>query len=388
MDYNASDSSGTDDDLPPSHRNKVVRGSRISGNGRSAVVRTHPYPRTHDIEMQIHRLEQEAYSSVLRAFKAQSNAITWEKESLITELRKELRVSSEEHRELLIKVNSDDIIQTIRELRQSSGNQAYFLNTAQPVRSSVPSPTISASCKQQKTSKSMPKSVGASSPVLRQQVTMHPTSSVVKRGTAAGVNGKKRKPICQDIRWKDEDPGISCRTGHGGPGSAIKKSMGPGGTIPGLDRGGRVTPKNQAEDFAPSQNGIGRKISGDIKILNTDTLIKQVEMVFGAGHPDPLEIEKAEKMLKEHEQALIDAITKLADESDGISEEGEHPSFHGQSEKRDQRQRQYGSENQHAAEYKDDTIAGVEASDSDQKARQRRVTPDDQQDGDDSDEGI
>ena len=30
-----------------------------------------------DMETQIHQLEQEAYSSVLRAFKAQADAITW-----------------------------------------------------------------------------------------------------------------------------------------------------------------------------------------------------------------------------------------------------------------------------------------------------------------------
>lgn len=37
-----------------------------------------------------------------------------EKESLITELRKELRVSDEEHRELLSRVNADDMIRRIR----------------------------------------------------------------------------------------------------------------------------------------------------------------------------------------------------------------------------------------------------------------------------------
>jgi ENT domain len=37
-----------------------------------------------------------------------------EKESLITELRKELRVSDKEHRELLARVNADDIIRRIR----------------------------------------------------------------------------------------------------------------------------------------------------------------------------------------------------------------------------------------------------------------------------------
>lgn len=37
-----------------------------------------------------------------------------EKESLLTELRKELRLSNEEHRELLGRVNADDILRRIR----------------------------------------------------------------------------------------------------------------------------------------------------------------------------------------------------------------------------------------------------------------------------------
>lgn len=49
----------------------------MSGNGR-AIVGAIVYPRLqNDMEVQIHRLEQEAYTSVLRAFKAQSDAITW-----------------------------------------------------------------------------------------------------------------------------------------------------------------------------------------------------------------------------------------------------------------------------------------------------------------------
>lgn len=44
------------------------------------------------------------------------NLIFQEKESLITELRKELRLSNEEHRELLGKVNADDVIRRIRSL--------------------------------------------------------------------------------------------------------------------------------------------------------------------------------------------------------------------------------------------------------------------------------
>lgn len=143
--------SGTDDDFPPPHQNRnqnrMSRGGRISGNGRPAPVGSMPYPRMYeetDMEAKIHQLEQEAYSSVLRAFKAQADAITWvsfiilitwhvynmaclfdqikwiewcflqEKEGLITELRKELRLSNEEHRDLLSRVNADETIRRIR----------------------------------------------------------------------------------------------------------------------------------------------------------------------------------------------------------------------------------------------------------------------------------
>ena len=68
---------GADDDLPPSHPTRVSIGGNFAGNGRS-IVGYASYSRVHsDMEAQIHLLEQEAYCSVLRAFKAQSDAITW-----------------------------------------------------------------------------------------------------------------------------------------------------------------------------------------------------------------------------------------------------------------------------------------------------------------------
>ncbi|XVF19206.1 hypothetical protein REPUB_Repub11eG0089700 [Reevesia pubescens] len=409
MDYGLSDSSGTDDDLPPSHQNRFQRGGRTAaGNGRSAVVGSAPLPRMHgDMETQIHLIEQEAYSSVLRAFKAQSDALTWEKESLITELRKELRVSDEEHRELLLRVNADDIIRRMREWRTASGLQPVMLSTSQPIHDPVPSPTVSGSRKKQKTSQSVASlSMGAPSPALHPS--MQPSSSALRRGPPPGAKGKKSKSSMQypstglpgrpqapnrtssgafatnepaeaapydpligrkvwtrwpddnhfyeavitdykpaegrhalvydintadetwewvnlkeispeDIRWEGEDPGISRRGGRPGPGRGIKKSMARGGGVAGAGRG-RGSLKGQAKkDFPLAQNGVGKKVLGDIEILHTDTLIKEVEKVFGASHPDPIEIEKAKKVLKEHEQALVDAIARLEDASDGES---------------------------------------------------------------------
>ncbi|KAG4198118.1 hypothetical protein ERO13_A05G066764v2 [Gossypium hirsutum] len=433
MDYGLSDSSGTDDDLPPSHQNRFQRGGRTAaGNGRSAVIGSAPLPRMHgDMETQIHLIEQEAYCSILRAFKAQSDALTWEKESLITELRKELRVSDEEHRELLLRVNADDMLRRIREWRTGSGLQPGMLSTSQPMLDPVPSPSVSGSRKKMKTSHSVASlSMGAPSPALHPS--MQPSSSASRRGPMPGANSKKSKshpsrglpgkpqapnrtstgafaanvraeaapydPLIgrkvwtrwpednhfyeavitdynsvegrhalvydintadetwewvnlkeispEDIRWEGDDPGISRRGGHPGPGRGIKKSMACGGGVAGAGRG-RGSLKGQAKkDFPLMQNGVGKKVLADIEILHTDTLIKEVEKVFGASHPDSIEIEKAKKVLKEHEQALVDAIARLEGASDGESADGEHPFSQGQSmdQERAWRKRQYNDE--------------------------------------------
>ncbi|XP_021728876.1 protein EMSY-LIKE 3-like isoform X1 [Chenopodium quinoa] len=429
MDYGLSDSSGTDDDLPPPHQNRFARNARVAGNGRSAVAAPAPYPRmpNNDMETQIHIIEQDAYCSVLRAFKAQSDAISWEKESLITELRKELRVSDEEHRELLSRVNNDDMIRRIREWRTANG-QPGMLSSSQPVHESVPSPTVSASRKKQKTGQSVSGlSVGAPSPTLHPN--MQPSSSNLKRGPPPGSRPKKTKPTLpypspappgrpqvanrstsgnfaandpsdtenygkigkrvwtrwpednnfyeaiitdfkegrhalvydmntpneawewvnlkeisdEDIKWEGEGSGISHRGGRTGQGRGFKKSSARGGAVAGAGRG-RGTLKGQPKkDLLMPQNGIGRKGLGDIELLHTDTLIKEVEKVFSANHPDPMEVEKAKKVLKEHEQALVEAIARLQDASDGESDGGDHPFSQGQSMDREQgwRKRQY-----------------------------------------------
>ncbi|KAF8403895.1 hypothetical protein HHK36_012001 [Tetracentron sinense] len=180
----------------------------------------------------------------------------------------------------------------------------------------------------------------------------------------------------EDIRWEGEDPGMSRRGGRGGPGRGFKKSAGRGGGVPGAGRGRGAIKGQSKKDLLPSQNGIGKKASVDIEILHTDMLIKEVERIFGASHPDPLEIEKAKKVLKEHEQALVDAIARLADASDGESDDGEHAFSHGQSMDRELgwKNRKYGTE-----EGRGDGLDG------NQMARGGRVASDDPQDGD---EGV
>uniref|UniRef100_A0A3Q7F0N9 ENT domain-containing protein n=1 Tax=Solanum lycopersicum TaxID=4081 RepID=A0A3Q7F0N9_SOLLC len=434
MDYEPYDSSGTDDDLPPSHQNRIPRGGgRMNGNGRSAVMASVPYQRMYgetDMEAQIHQLEQEAYSSVLRAFKAQADAISWEKESLITELRKELRLSNEEHRELLGRVNADDVIRRIREWRQSGAQQPGMLGTGQAIHDPLPSPSVSASRKKQKIAPPLPsQSFAGPSPTFHPPALAaanQPSSSAAKRGPMMGPKGKKSKSVClmfytlscavhqcmgqmmpgassmkmqyppsgpfgrgqldnrvsesakapvdsligrkvrtrwpddnnfyeavitdynkaegrhalvydmstanetwewvnlseispEDIQWDGEDPGISRHGNYGGSGRGVNRPVGRD-SGPGAGRGRGLAKPQSRKGFPPSQNG-GRKGSDDIQLLHTDTLIKEVERVFGASHPDPLEVEKAKKVLKEHEQALLEAISRLGEISDGESDE-------------------------------------------------------------------
>ncbi|CAL9161554.1 unnamed protein product [Musa hybrid cultivar] len=108
------------------------------------------------------------------------------------------------------------------------------------------------------------------------------------------------KEICpEDIRWEvEEDPGIVLQSGQVASRRGVKRTTARGGGIPGAGRG-RGSLKNQKKkDFLLSQNSIGKKSTGNIEILQTDTLIKEVEKLLGASHPDPLKIEKAQQMLE------------------------------------------------------------------------------------------
>ncbi|XP_057768787.1 protein EMSY-LIKE 1-like isoform X3 [Salvia miltiorrhiza] len=395
MEYGLIDSSGTDDDNPQIVYNRGTVGGRVAGNGRSFLPSA-PFQRIQiDMEYEIHNLEQIAYGAVLRAFKAQSDALTWEKEGLITELRKELRVSDDEHRELLSQVNGDDLIRRIREWREAGGNRNVAPNVPQHINNQLPSPTVSASRKRQKTSLSGNPFNAHSQALLSQPVagSTLPLNSVVKRGPSSGIGGRRPnvgqpaftsgKPMQyqfgdhvssgapmddpsesihesligrrvmirwpadsnfyeaviseynpvdgrhslvydsnlpsetvewvnikevppEDIRWVGEDPVVSRLGDTGGPN-------------PGR---GRTTLMNQyANEMRPSRNGAVKEDSEEIEILHTDTLIKKVEKVLEASHPDASEIDKAKKMLKEHEQTLVQVIQKLVDACDSDDEQ-------------------------------------------------------------------
>ena len=149
MVYNQSDSDGTDDDdLPPTQvvRPQGGRKGRPSGNGKPSS--------SFHIDQQIRQLELDAYHSLLRAFSAQSEVITWSKEGLMSDMRKELRVADEQHREMLGKVSHDETLRRIRHWRATGEDPGMAVHH----RDTSPSPAVSQSRKRQK--------VGSVGPIL------------------------------------------------------------------------------------------------------------------------------------------------------------------------------------------------------------------------------
>ncbi|KAJ1290194.1 hypothetical protein BS78_02G224900 [Paspalum vaginatum] len=371
--YDPYDSSGTDDDLPPT-QNRGLRGRSLSGNGRASAG-AFPYMRANnDLESEVHRVEQDAYTGVLRAFKVQSDAISWEKESLITELRKELRVSDEEHRELLNRVNEDGTIRRMRELRQAGGTPSGLHRGSRALYDAEPGPTA----KRQRPSHSIPsQSAGLQSPVMPSHsvpsakwgplsargkkaktpmplalASMDPSSLINHKvytrwpddnnfyeatitrynpvtgehslvydmGTRAETYEEVR--LCdmapEDIRW-EFDGHLSNRDGLGPSGPMLKRHPTNNGAMAGPIRGrGRLSINEPIKDYAIPENGVNRNFD-HIEIPSTESVVTEVERVL--SNPNMREIEKARKLLKDQEQSLLDAIARLDEASDSESED-------------------------------------------------------------------
>ncbi|KAK1311128.1 hypothetical protein QJS10_CPA08g00104 [Acorus calamus] len=237
-----------------------------------------------DMGCQIHDMEIEAYGALLKAFIAQSDVLSWDKEELISELRKELNVSDVEHREILGRVNLDDTIKMIREWRkQPNGQQQLPHNRV--TTSSFPS--VSLTHIPRKKMKSAPITISSSSKCL-------PCTQLSK------VGGSPSLPT----QYRDE-----LQFSEANPGQIVKA----------------VLPKKQTSDYSKGRvsthNGFlhtavdGFKPGWDkFEICATDKLIHEINRrIFGKENPNPVQIEKARALLKEQESALLEAIRKLSD---------------------------------------------------------------------------
>ncbi|ESW33869.1 hypothetical protein PHAVU_001G105300 [Phaseolus vulgaris] len=244
-----------------------------------------------DLEHQIHYLETEAYSSVLKAFIAQSDLLTWGKEGLMTELRKELNVTDIEHGEILMKINSDELIKQIREQRKLSSYGKDYIKASGPRGASasmgnavmkLKTPSSAAIYSQKKMSRSQTSLV--SIPI--------PSSTPPKFNddplTAEFVHGKVQQSM--------EMFSYSVRLPPVGVGRVLK--------------GKHLLQK----DLYRSHSAKFKKRSDLIQLRPTDRVIHDVEkMLFSKEKPDPVDIEIARRTLREQEIDITEALGKVKD---------------------------------------------------------------------------
>ncbi|XP_004497308.1 protein EMSY-LIKE 3-like [Cicer arietinum] len=95
------------------------------------------------IQAFIHTAEKEAYTSVLRAFAYQSQRFNKGKQFLLNALMKELMITNDEYREIIIEVINDTTVRRVSEWRDSVNYQPQDSVNCQ--RQDSPSPPLSAS---------------------------------------------------------------------------------------------------------------------------------------------------------------------------------------------------------------------------------------------------
>ncbi|PQQ10548.1 protein EMSY-LIKE 4 isoform X1 [Prunus yedoensis var. nudiflora] len=271
-----------------------------------------------DIEFQIHRMEAKAYHAVLRAFSAQSNNLTWGREALMTELRKELNISDNEHGDLLTKIKSDEAIKVIREWR----NDAHCAQECGKDAPRYPSKLVSNAQQREVETQRPPVSKSQKYSSCSQPCTEVIPSATAAPGAQIKDIGGMRVKLGRNFVTQGNSPFLNLKyqgelSKAQGSGDLAMLSSGNGrqsmhisGHNPQAPYGSRSTGlvKSQLKmGLHPTGPDNLNKSSDLIKIRATDKVL--YELV-------PLHVEKAKLILKEHERAILEALGKLPDVSD------------------------------------------------------------------------
>ncbi|KAL5767801.1 hypothetical protein ACOSP7_014395 [Xanthoceras sorbifolium] len=281
--------------------------------------------RDENMKLQIHYLEKEAYSYVLRAFIAQSDLLTWGKEGLITELRKELNVTDTEHGELLVKINSDESIKMIRELRKGAHCVQESLSGKVNVQHLAPNSANDAPPKKVTTSHSSvsksQKHVSHNQPSFGTQAWKY-VSHVQHGGSLPStvpvqpMDDLHGGELVMFSSGNPEQPMLVVNHSNQAPCDSKRKGLGK---------------CHAKKDFLAPEV---KKKSGAIEIRATDKLIQQIEKtIYGTKTPNPVRVEKAKLILREHERDILHALDKLADVSDGDESPNQMHHYYPQNER-------------------------------------------------------
>ncbi|KAL2565130.1 hypothetical protein AAZV13_19G087800 [Glycine max] len=252
-----------------------------------------------DLEHQIHYLETEAYSSILKAFIAQSDLLTWGKEGLMTELRKELNVTDIEHGEILLKINSDQLIKQIREQRKLASQAKDYIKPSAPdcVCASMGNSVI-----RMKTP--------SSAAFYTQKKMSHCQASLIST------------PIPSPMPPKFNDDPLNAEFAHGNVQQSMEM-LNCNVQLPPVGGGRGLKGKYPLQkDLHRSHLVKLKKRSDLIQLRATDRVIHDVKkMLFSRGKPDPVDIERAKRTLTEQEIAITEALGKVAN----VLERGDAP---------------------------------------------------------------
>ncbi|KAG9452053.1 hypothetical protein H6P81_004957 [Aristolochia fimbriata] len=246
------------------------------------------------IASEIHSMEKEAYAAVMRALSAQSGSIAIDKLPLISELRKELRVSDLEEREILSGVESNDMIREIRQLRKQNTVQQSLLSKTKKASVPLLPSSDDYSLDQQMRTTMVPNS---SFPVYHSHAQQLAHVSVVTHGNKRLGEGQL-----------DSTPEIR----H------VSKPVSSNKLLPSMNRRFLMQTKNSLPNPC-----VGRYINKyyEFQVPATDKIIKKIEKIFKTRNSEPAVMKSAKLLLKNCEEALVEAIEKI----DKITDEDEIP---------------------------------------------------------------
>lgn len=247
----------------------------------------------------IQSIEKEAYTAVLRAFMAQSDVLSWGKEGLITELRRELNVTDQEHRKLLTEIESDEFARMIREWRKSTCHAQELSSSRMDAPGFVPSSMSNASHKISMTS--------------------HPDVSMLQRYVSYSQPTSAANPSPFPAQYRNGQRIGGLLTYSNGNAGQPMTVVVPNVMAPSASKHrGPVKPQSKMGFYVADVDNL-QKTSDIIKIRATNKLLHKVEsMIYGREvNPDLVQVEKAKAILMEHEVAILEVLAKLADVSDG-----------------------------------------------------------------------
>uniref|UniRef100_A0A0E0M7Z7 ENT domain-containing protein n=1 Tax=Oryza punctata TaxID=4537 RepID=A0A0E0M7Z7_ORYPU len=296
-----------------------------------------------DTAFQIHCLERSAYASVLRAFFAQSELLSQSQAKLLTKLRKKLRISDVELREVLVNVTSNEYIKSLRKC--SLANNSGLKDPAFDARAMVPDKIvkdgqvftsftncISLSQESQISLRAMPSvrsvDILGSSHRTRKEPCLDPhavfPTEKLKSGNECALSSVQVKCSTRDPLDTKTLP-CEVKTDCTQSPIQVKHNQANAGHVPlciHQDMKASMTRKTEVPDVTGSKSltvivSTAGNIEHDFDIIKLDltpSLLSKVEELF-REKPNPDDLETAKAILKEHEKVLLDALLKLSEVS-------------------------------------------------------------------------